>query len=141
MAKAIVMAANDNVATALENIGKGRRTDLIVKGREEFLPPVTARENIPYGNKLALADLAPGDPMIKYGAVCGTVTRHIFLGQFVHVHNVRSERIVIPEEIIRDILKQMRYYREHIFLNNPNTTLSWKPCARWVYREGMSNKI
>jgi hypothetical protein len=111
MAKAIVMAANDNVATALENIGKGRRTDLVVKGGGT-LPPVTARENIPYGNKLALADLAPGDPMIKYGAVCGKVTRNISLGQFVHVHNVRSERIDIPEEIVRDILKQMRHVPE-----------------------------
>ena len=111
MPKAIVMAENDNVATALENISKGQEVELIVKGGGK-LPPVKAREDVPYGNKLALIALAPGEHMIKYGVACGKVSRAIEPGCFVHVHNVRSERIDIPEEIIGDILAQMRYTPE-----------------------------
>lgn len=108
MPKAIVMGINDNVATALENISRGQQVELIVKEGAP-LPPLAALEDIPYGNKLALAALAPGYPMIKYGAVCGKINKNVAAGQLVHVHNTRSERINIPDEIISDILREMNY--------------------------------
>ena len=110
MNKAIVMSEADNVATLLSKAVKGTKVELIDK-KGGALPPVEASETIPAGNKIALCDLKPGGHMIKYGAVCGVVSAPISRGEFVHVHNVKSERINIPDEIVEDILREMHYTR------------------------------
>ena len=106
--KAIVMSASDNVATVLAESPAGSLVELIDK-QGGALPPVKALETIPAGNKIALRDLAPGEPMVKYGADCGRVSAPIARGKLVHVHNVKSERINIPDEIVADILREMNY--------------------------------
>ena len=113
MSKAIVMSESDNVATLLAETPAGASVDLIDKqgGR---LPAVKALEAIPGGNKIALRDLAPGEPMIKYGAACGLISAPVLRGELVHVHNVKSERINIPDEIIEDILREMNYTRREV---------------------------
>jgi len=108
MSKAIVMSSEDNVATALVDIAKGSDVVLIDKKGNQ-LPSVRTEETIPAGNKFALAELSSGDPLIKYGVVCGTITTTIPAGRFVHVHNVKSDRIDIPDPIIEEILEQMKY--------------------------------
>jgi len=47
---------------------------------------------IPFGHKMAVAEIAAGDPVIKYGEIIGVATTAIRPGQHVHVHNVRSDR-------------------------------------------------
>lgn len=106
MPKAIVMAGNDNVATALETIEKGVEVEIISK-KGEPLPSIVAGERIPVGNKLALHEMKEGEALVKYGVECGIVTKNIPQGNFVHVHNVHSDRIDIPENIITEILRQM----------------------------------
>ncbi|SIN74850.1 UxaA family hydrolase [Halodesulfovibrio marinisediminis] len=108
MAKAIVMTSKDNVATALENINKGIDVELIDK-KGNTLPSISVCESIPAGNKFALHDLKEGEPLVKYGVECGTITTNILQGHFVHVHNVKSDRIDIPAPIITEILDQMHY--------------------------------
>ncbi len=110
MSKAIVMSEADNVATLLSEAAKGAEVNLIDK-RGGKLSPVEACETIPAGNKIALRDLKPGERMIKYGAACGVVSAAIRKGELVHVHNVKSERINIPDEIVEDILREMNYTR------------------------------
>lgn len=53
---------------------------------------VTVRDPIPFGHKVALTTMAPGDPVIKYGAQIGVASRAIEPGQHVHTHNVESVR-------------------------------------------------
>lgn len=108
MAKAIVMTSSDNVATALSDIPKGTDVTLIDKSGKE-LPSIRTQETIPAGNKFALYLLPEGTPLIKYGIECGTITTRISQGHFVHVHNVKSDRIDIPAPIIQEILEQMHY--------------------------------
>lgn len=73
----------DNVLVAARRLLKGQR----VEG-------VTAREDIGAGHKLAVADIAAGQPVLKYGQVIGVATQTIPAGAHVHSHNlaVSTER-------------------------------------------------
>jgi SAF domain len=81
----IVISAADNVGTALETLEPGR-----VVTRDTAA--VTVRERIPRGHKIALAAIAAGAPVIKYGNSIGTATSEIAPGAHVHTHNVSSAR-------------------------------------------------
>ena len=52
---------------------------------------VPAREAVDVGHKVARRALAPGDKVIKYGAPIGSVTRAVAAGEWVHVHNMKSD--------------------------------------------------
>lgn len=82
---AIRLAATDNVATALRDLDAGETVE--IDGRH-----ITLRERIPLCHKLALADLAAGATVLKYGQPIGRTTRAITRGAHVHVHNMRSAR-------------------------------------------------
>ena len=75
----------DNVVVAARRLPKGADA-----GREG----VTARDPIPAGHKMATVDIAPGQPILKYGQVIGAATQAIPAGAHVHSHNlaVSSER-------------------------------------------------
>ena len=51
-----------------------------------------ARQDIPIGHKVALADMAPGDACIKYGIDMGKVVAAIRKGEHAHVHNIKTKR-------------------------------------------------
>ncbi len=48
---------------------------------------------VPFGHKIAVEPIAPGDPVVKYGEVVGRATLPIARGDHVHVHNVVSSRL------------------------------------------------
>jgi altronate dehydratase len=81
----IVISTADNVATTLEALEPGR-----VIPREGG--PLSVLEAIPRGHKIAIAAIAPGEAVIKYGSSIGTATAHIAAGAHVHTHNVSSTR-------------------------------------------------
>jgi len=81
----VVVTPRDNVATALVDFAAG--TAVPIATRE-----VIVVERIPAGHKLALIDIAAGDPVVKYGVPVGTATRAIRACQHVHVHNLSSTR-------------------------------------------------
>jgi hypothetical protein len=82
---ALVISGHDNVATALEPLEAGRRLEL--NGHT-----VVVRAAIQSGHKLALVDIATGQPIVKYGSAIGTATSAIAAGDHVHTHNVASTR-------------------------------------------------
>lgn len=43
------------------------------------------------GHKLAAADIAAGEKVLKYGLPIGSATRAIRAGEHVHVHNLQSD--------------------------------------------------
>lgn len=63
----ITLHRRDNVCVALEQIG-----------------------DIPRGHKIALAPIAQGEQVIKYGYPIGIATQDIAKGEWVHTHNIRT---------------------------------------------------
>ena len=85
MKAALVISERDNVATALEALAAGRS---IPHGAGEL----AVHESIPAGHKVALAFIAMGQPVIKYGSPIGLASADIPAGAHVHTHNVASSR-------------------------------------------------
>ena len=67
----------DDVAVALEMIAQG-----------DTVLGVAATQDIPAGHKLALRDIAKGEPVNKYGMPIGRATADIIKGAWVHTHNL-----------------------------------------------------
>lgn len=84
-ARAIIINSRDNVATVVADVGPGEEVEC---GSQK----VQAQEAIPQGHKIALLDLPAGAQVIKYGYPIGVASRPIRKGEWVHVHNVRSQR-------------------------------------------------
>jgi (2R)-sulfolactate sulfo-lyase subunit alpha len=53
---------------------------------------VDARQDIPIGHKVALADMAVGDTVLKYGLDMGKVVAPIRKGEHAHVQNIKTKR-------------------------------------------------
>ncbi|MCI4591863.1 aldo/keto reductase [Sphingobium sp. BYY-5] len=54
---------------------------------------IPAREGIPIGHKVARVPLRIGDKVIKYGAPIGSMTVDATTGDWVHMHNMKSDYI------------------------------------------------
>jgi altronate hydrolase len=80
--KVLQLNASDNVAVALAALSKG--TSPFRGG------PVLAAD-IPVAHKIAMADIARGEPIRKFGQVIGIASENIAAGSHVHVHNVSAE--------------------------------------------------
>ena len=73
----------DSVAVALKTIATGETNKV---GDIE----VTANEEIKTGHKIALKNIASGEPVIKYGCMIGEAAQEIQKGDWVHTHNLIS---------------------------------------------------
>lgn len=100
MKRAIMMDEKDNVATALVGIVAGERVE-VVSSAQEVLQQVMVKDAIPLGHKIALANMASGDEVIKYGETIGKASRDISVGDYVHIHNVESIRLPLTEHMLR----------------------------------------
>jgi len=86
---AIAIHRDDNVAVALADLAAGAQATV---RREGEIVPVDVAEPIPCGHKLALAAIASGAVVRKYGESIGVATAAIAPGAHVHVHNLTSLR-------------------------------------------------
>jgi altronate dehydratase len=82
----LVIHPRDNVAVALRTLAAGEQAT--AKGLEKF----PALEEIPASHKIALRDIAAGAQIIKYGEIVAVSTRAIKRGEWVHTHNLESQR-------------------------------------------------
>jgi len=85
----MIIDEKDNVAVAIEPIAKGAAAVYACGGKEVSLP---ALEDITIYHKLAVRDIAEGEPVVKYGEHIGVASRGIKAGEHVHVHNVEGRR-------------------------------------------------
>ena len=83
MQDVIKINQEDNVAVALRPIAKGETLDIAGT-------PVTTLEEIPQGHKVAIKPIAQGGNVIKYGFRIGIAKEDIKVGQWVHVHNIKT---------------------------------------------------
>ncbi len=77
----------DNVATLLDDAPAGS-VELLGGVASTTL---TASEPIARGHKIALAGIAAGEPVVKFGVRIGHATKAIARGQWVHLHNLASD--------------------------------------------------
>ena len=88
----VVMAPGDNVGIATRDIAAGA-TARDLRGCRQV-----ALEAIPQGHKIALADIAPDDLLVRYGVPVGVATDAIGAGRLAHVHNVASRYLDNDED-------------------------------------------
>lgn len=82
-ANAVRIDSSDNVATVLTDVAAGET--VVADGA-----PVTASVAIPRGHKIAVASIAAGEPVIKYGFPIGHATAAIAPGEQVHSENLAT---------------------------------------------------
>ncbi|HEY7049661.1 MAG TPA: altronate dehydratase family protein [Jatrophihabitantaceae bacterium] len=63
--------------------------DLRLHPDDDVALVLKGRDGIPSGHKVAVRDIAEGDPVRKYGTVIGFASRPISAGEHVHGHNLR----------------------------------------------------
>lgn len=84
-------ADTDNVAVIFTEDVKAGMT-VTVRDKRGNETEITLNEDIPYGHKVAIRTIEIGEPIIKYGEEIGAATQKIVVGDYVHVHNLVSQR-------------------------------------------------
>lgn len=83
--RCVLAHPTDNVVTVVFGIAEGEA--VTERGRS-----VVVREHIPAWHKVAIEDIAEGQPVRKYGQRIGVATRLIRAGRLVHCHNLETEQ-------------------------------------------------
>jgi hypothetical protein len=81
---AILLHPQDNVLVCCRAVRAGER--IAIEGAD-----VVARHNVEIGHKLARVDLAATEKVIKYGSPIGSMTAAAAAGDWVHLHNMKSD--------------------------------------------------
>lgn len=89
--RALIIHPDDNVANLIGPGGKGKPVECTVEG-EGKTTTVALLDDIPANHKFAPVDIQAGEPIIKYGLCIGRASCDIQTGQYVHIHNIESNR-------------------------------------------------
>lgn len=89
MINAMIIDLKDTVAVAIEPIAKGE--DVNYKVGDE-VKTIKVLNDVQIYHKLAIKDMAKGEPVVKYGEHIGLAANDIKIGEHVHRHNVESHR-------------------------------------------------
>ena len=90
MTNAMIIDEKDTVAVAIEPVAAGETITWL--DRSGAAQTVTAVTDIPIYHKLAIKDMAKGEPVVKYGEHIGLAAVDIRKGEHVHVQNVENHR-------------------------------------------------
>ncbi|MEM5787910.1 MAG: UxaA family hydrolase [Syntrophobacteraceae bacterium] len=90
-----IIHPKDNVAVALADVSAGEQVLSKLK-ENEFT--YTCNQDVPFGHKIAIVDISAGEKIFKYGEAIGSATGDIRKGDWVHVHNVRDDYLVLDKE-------------------------------------------
>ncbi len=91
MAKvAMIIDKRDHVATCIAAIKRGETVELMLNGRKS--KKIKATQKIPYAHKICVKAMKRGDQCLKYGLSIGSATKPIKVGDYIHVHNIESNR-------------------------------------------------
>jgi hypothetical protein len=93
--RAILLNVADDVATAIAELPAQESVSVSL---DERTVEVVLLEDIQFGHKFALRDIAQGEPILKYGLPIGNALSDIRAGEWVHVHNCRSEHFGFHRE-------------------------------------------
>ncbi|MBM7869687.1 altronate dehydratase small subunit [Clostridium pascui] len=90
MVNALMIDEKDDVIVAIEPIEKG--SEINYKSKDDMVKTLIALDNIIIYHKIAVKDIAKGNPISKYGEHIGVAATDIKAGMHVHEHNVQSVR-------------------------------------------------
>ena len=76
----------DNVAVAVMPLAAGHEE--MVAGKK-----LTLRQDVTLGGKVALANIAAAEKIVKFGEPIGSASAAILAGEYVHTHNLQSDYI------------------------------------------------
>lgn len=82
----ILLHPDDNVVVCVRPVAAGER--LVIDG-EEFI----VRTDVDIAHKIARRAARAGDKVVKYAAPIGSFTHAVAAGEWVHLHNMRSDYI------------------------------------------------
>jgi len=97
--KAIMIDDNDNVATAIAAINTGDEVE-VISSKQEVVYRIKAKDSLPLGHKIALSDIKKGGEVKKYGTPIGKASKNITSGEYVHIHNVQSNRLPLTKHML-----------------------------------------
>jgi altronate dehydratase small subunit len=83
----IVVEPTDNVATSISEVDAGETIEIDVGDETRT---ITVTDDVPFGHKIAIADIPAGETVYKYSKSIGNASEKISAGDWVHVHNVES---------------------------------------------------
>ena len=83
---AICLARGDNVGVVTSDVRPG----IELRIGDQLL---AVKASIPFGHKIALADIGEGEKVIKFGVPVGRARAAIKAGEHVHIHNIESDYI------------------------------------------------
>lgn len=101
MKKAIQIDERDNVATVTSDVRSGESIE-VLSPKGVVILRSKSLEVIPFGHKIALADLRKGNSIIKYGERIGLASKSIKIGRWVHTHNAESAVVLTSEFKVED---------------------------------------
>jgi altronate dehydratase len=78
---------DDNVVTVVE---EALPADTVVYVTPQGSREIALVETVPFGHKVALREIQPGETIVKYNEAIGTASKAIRRGEHVHSHNVLS---------------------------------------------------
>jgi altronate hydrolase len=87
---------DDNIAIAKRTIRPGTAIEL-------GFAPITISERVEIGHKVAVAPIARGAAVRKYGQIIGFATADIEPGQWVHTHNVEPGTLSLDYAFASDV--------------------------------------
>lgn len=82
----LLMSLDDNCLIARVDLKAG--DTVTIDGQAVTLPAA-----VHLGHKLARRALAPGEKVLRYGAIIGSATAPIAIGEHIHTHNLESDYI------------------------------------------------
>jgi len=86
MRKVLILDPRDNIAVCLADLAEG---DVV----QQDDITITVKNKIPRGHKIATAEIAKNEGIIKYGERMGHAVAPIAIGEHVHVHNILGDRL------------------------------------------------
>ncbi|MDA1001065.1 MAG: UxaA family hydrolase [bacterium] len=87
---AMIIDKTDHVATCIEAVKKGEKVQLMRNGKKG--EAIKANQAIPFAHKICVKPIPKGAHCLKYGLSIGSATKDIKVGDYIHVHNLESNR-------------------------------------------------
>ena len=89
--RALIIHPTDNVANLIGPGSRGDSVECTIEGVADT-ETIGLEEDIPANHKFARVAIGSGQPILKYGLSIGRASQDIAPGQYVHVHNIESNR-------------------------------------------------
>jgi (2R)-sulfolactate sulfo-lyase subunit alpha len=89
--KFLVHKRGDHVGVAVADIAGGEHVEGVFMDDDSTIV-LAAADSVPFGHKIAIAEVSAGASVLEYGIPIGTAPDGLTTGAYVHIHNLRSAR-------------------------------------------------